>query len=369
MSSAADRERAVLASNGGNPERLPPADYLAISGGGDDGAFGAGLLVGWTARGDRPVFKVVTGISAGALVAPFAFLGSKYDYELSTVCSRIGSRDIFHRRGLLSLITSDGVADDKPLAALIDKYVTQEVLTAIAREYRKGRLLFIGTTDLDDRQTVIWDMGAIASSHDAGALALFRQVMLASTSIPGIFPPVMIDVEYAGKRYQEMHVDGGVMRQVFLLPPRFVHELTAKSRFSERERHMYVIRNGRIDPQWRSIVRRATTVAHHAIDALIERTAENDLYLVQMVALQDGDDFNVAYIDVDFDYPHKRLFASDYMQHLFNYAFRRAAASYTWRKSLPNVGMALDDPAPSVAPTPMADSLFQPPQSFGSGVR
>ena len=56
--------------------------FLAISGGGDDGAFGAGLLAGWSARGDRPVFGLVTGVSTGALSAPFAFLGGEYDAKL-----------------------------------------------------------------------------------------------------------------------------------------------------------------------------------------------------------------------------------------------------------------------------------------------
>jgi predicted acylesterase/phospholipase RssA len=195
VDAAADRERRVLAERGIDPGHLPPAAYLAISGGGDDGAFAAGLLAGWTQRGDRPMFKVVTGISAGALVAPFAFLGPRYDSVLRNVGSRLTSRDIFHLRSLLSLITSDGLADDGPLASLIERYITPEVMRDIAAEYANGRLLFVGTTDLDAGHPVIWDMGAIASSKDPGAIALFRKVLLASTAIPGVFPPVMIDVE------------------------------------------------------------------------------------------------------------------------------------------------------------------------------
>jgi predicted acylesterase/phospholipase RssA len=332
---AASRARDSLIQAGQSTRHLPPASYLAISSGGDDGAFSAGLLVGWTSRGDRPVFDVVTGVSAGALVAPFAFLGSQYDAVLRTVSSRIESRDIFHRRSLLAAFTSDGMADDRPLASLIEKYVTQEVLRDVARAYAKGRLLFIGTTNLDARQLVVWDMGAIASRADAAALSLFRKIILASTAIPGVFPPVMIDVEADGKRYQEMHVDGAVMTQVFLFPFSFVAASSGQISTDERVRHIYIIRNGRIDAQWGSTERRTTTVAHRALDALVDRQALSDMYRLQLLVQQDGSDLNIAYIDSGFNYPHRRLFAGDYMQHLFQYSYRLAANGYLWSKALP----------------------------------
>jgi hypothetical protein len=333
---AAEREHTALMVADKSPDELPPANYLAISSGGDNGAFAAGLLVGWSARGDRPVFKVVTGISAGALVAPFAFLGERYDDVLRTVASRIESRNIFHSRGLLAAFTSDGLADDRPLAAMIEKYVTADVLREVARAYATGRLLFIGTTNLDARQPVVWDMGAIATRGDAAALDLFRKVILASTSIPGVFPPVMIDVEVDGRRYQEMHVDGAVMKQVFLFRASFVKELTEPTAAGERERHLYIIRNGRIDAQWGSTERRTTAVAHRALDALVDRQAVNDIYQLQFLAQQDGCDLNIAYIDSAFDYPHEQLFAGDYMRHLFQYSYQLGANGYPWRKSLPD---------------------------------
>ncbi len=309
--------------------------YLAISSGGDDGAFAAGLLAGWTTRGDRPQFKVVTGISAGALIAPFVFLGSQYDYVLREVSSRIEKRDIFHPRNWIAAIMSDGMADDRPLASIIERYVDQNLLRDIARAYAKGRLLLIGTTNLDARQLVVWDMGAIASRGDASALDLFRKVMLASISIPGIFPPVMIDVEADGKRYQEMHVDGAVMTQVFLFPASIVTGLNQQSHAGERWRRIYVIRNGRIDAQWGSTERRVMTVAHRALDALVDRNALSDVYRLQVVAQQNGLDLNIAYIDSKFDYPHKSLFAGDYMHHLFQYSYLLGASGYPWRKALP----------------------------------
>jgi predicted acylesterase/phospholipase RssA len=331
-----DRERAMLVKNGQPAEHLPPADYLAISGGGDLGAFGAGLLIGWTEHGQRPVFKLVTGVSAGALIAPFAFLGPKYDDVLRTVCSSIGPRDVYHARNILAAISSDAFADNSPLAAIIAKYVTREVLASIAREYANGRLLLIGTTNLDARQPVVWNMGEIASSTDPRALDLFRKVMLASTAIPGIFPPVMIDVKVDGRRYQEMHVDGGVMTQVFVAPPTLVQELNSPTGPYARERHVYVIRNGSVEPRWLSVERRTTKVARRALETLIYAQGVNDLYRLEVAAEREGENFNVAYIGAEFNYPHPTAFAPDFVKHLFQYSNSLAAHGYPWHKALPD---------------------------------
>ena len=331
-----DRERATLVRTGQPADHLPPANFLAISGGSDLGAFGAGLLVGWTEHGQRPPFKVVTGVSAGALIAPFAFLGPKYDEVLRAVCSSLRPRDIFHARNILTAISSDAFADNSPLAAIIAKYVTAEVLASIAREHAQGRLLLIGTTNLDARQPVVWNMGQIASSPDPRALDLFRKVMLASTAIPGIFPPVMIDVEVDGKRYQEMHVDGGVTTQVFLAPPNLVQELNNPTGSYARERHVYVIRNGRVEPHWLPVERRTTQVARRALETLIYEQGVNDLYRLEVAAEREGEDFNVAYIDANFNYPHPTAFAPDFVRQLFQYSNSLAARGYPWRKTLPH---------------------------------
>jgi predicted acylesterase/phospholipase RssA len=338
-----DRELQEFDQVGSRDGRLPPAHLLALSGGGDAGAFGAGLLVGWTAEGSRPQFKIVTGISAGALIAPFAFLGPGYDEVLRRVCGSIGPKDIFHSRNLVSALTGDGFADDRPLADLIAQYVTAGTLADIAREYAKGRLLLIGTTNLDAGQRVVWNMGAIASSHDPRALTLFRQIMLASTAIPGVFPPVMIDVEVDGRHYQEMHVDGGVMNQVFLLPPQFVRGIEATRARDRRERHVYVIRNGTMEGQWSDVSRRTTTVARRALGSLIEVQGVNDLYRLEVAARQDREEFHFAFIGSDFHYPHKSEFDADYIQHLFRYSYQLAAQGYAWRNQLPNVTQSLMD--------------------------
>ena len=220
----------------------------------------------------------------------------------------------------------DGDVDGKSIAAL---------LLEIAREYAKGRVLLIGTTDLDARRSVVWNMGAIASSRNPQALDLFRKVLLASASIPGIFPPVMIDVELDGKRFQEMHVDGGVMRQVFLLPRVYFQELKDQGTYVQRERHVFVIRNGRINPQWAPTVRRSTNVARRALEALIDEQGISDIHHLYNTAQQDGADFNLAYIDEGFDYPHPKEFARDFMRHLFDYAYQLSRKGYPWRKNPP----------------------------------
>ncbi len=211
------REQAYRASQGITGE-LPPAVFLAVSGGGDNGAFSAGLLNGWTAAGTRPEFKLVTGISTGALIAPFAFLGNKYDATLKEVYTTISAKDVIKTRSFIAGVFGDAMADNAPLWKLTRKSVNADLLKQIADEYAKGRFLLIGTADLDARRPIIWDMGKIASYGGQQALDLFVSIMIASASIPAGFPPVMIDVEADGKHYQEMHVDGGTMAQVFVYP-------------------------------------------------------------------------------------------------------------------------------------------------------
>ena len=193
-------------------------NYLAISGGGAKGAFGAGLLVGWTAAGDRPEFQMGTGISTGALTAPFAFLGPDYDHVLEEIYTNYSTEDLLKKRNLLKAITMDALYSTKPLAALIARYFDEEVLEALAAEARKGRSLNIGTTNLDAERPVVWRVSAIAASDDPGRLELIRKIILASASIPVAFPPVAFEVEAGGQRYDELHADGGATTQVFLYP-------------------------------------------------------------------------------------------------------------------------------------------------------
>jgi hypothetical protein len=331
---AAKREKEHLASKG-MLGPLPPAHLLAISGGGSNGAFGAGLLVGWTEADTRPEFKVVTGVSTGALTAPFAFLGPEYDDQLRKVFTTTSADDIRERRSFLDAIFGDGLSDTTPLWNLIRRYIDEQMLEAIAEEYSKGRLLFIATTNLDAQRSVIWNIGEIAKSGHPKALELFRRILIASASVPGAFSPVMIDVEANGKRFQEMHVDGGTMAQVFIYPPSITLEEVTEAHGVERERILYVIRNARLDPQWTSVERSIFAISARAIESLILTQGVGDLYVIYLQSQRDNLDYKLAFISPDFDVPHREIFDTVYMNQLFDYAYALSKGDYPWEKYPP----------------------------------
>ncbi len=331
---ALDREKAYLAASG-HRGPLPPAVFLAVSGGGDHGAFGAGLLNGWTVAGNRPEFKLVTGVSTGALIAPFAFLGPAYDASLKRFYTTVSARDIAERRSLLAAVTSDALADNAPLWRLVANEVDQTMLDAVAKEYEKGRLLLIATADLDARQAMLWNMTKIAASRDPKALSLFRSIMIASAAIPGAFPPVMIDVEANGRDYQEMHVDGGTMSQVFVYPPSLRLKDAGKARGVTRERKAYVIRNARLDPEWANVDRRTMSIVQRAISSLIQTQGIGDLYRIYATAQRDGVDFYLAYVPASFNAPHREEFDTEFMRALYQTAYDIAVKGYPWQKAPP----------------------------------
>ena len=319
----------------GQRRPLPPVAFLAISGGGDNGAFGTGLLNGWTAAGDRPEFRLVTGISTGALIAPFAFLGSAYDDRLKRLYTNVTPADIVTPRSLLAALTNDALADNAPLWRLLEKEVDQALLDAIAREYEKGRLLLVGTVDLDARQGVLWNLTRIAASPDPQALHLFRAIMIASAAIPGAFPPVLIDVEAQGQAYQEMHVDGGTMSQVFVYPPKLNLKELSRQHGISRERRVYVIRNARLDPEWAEVERRTMSIAGRAISSLIHAQGLGDLYRIYLTTQRDGVDFNLAYVPASFNAPHPEEFDPDFMRALYQTGYEMAVKGFPWEKRPP----------------------------------
>ena len=244
---------------------LPQAVFLAISGGGDNGAFTAGLLNGWTEAGTRPEFKLVTGISTGALIAPFAFLGPKYDATLKEGYTTISPKDVISAAQHLQRGFRRCDGRQRAVWKLTRKTVNADLLKAVAAEYAKGRGLLVATADIDARRPIIWNMGKIASYGTPKALDLFISVMIASASIPGGLPPVMIDAEVDGKHYQEMHVDGGTMAQVFAYPAAVSAEQMAAATGLTRERTLYVIRNARLDPDWAKVERSTMSIAGRAV--------------------------------------------------------------------------------------------------------
>ncbi|GEP58981.1 patatin-like phospholipase family protein [Reyranella soli] len=327
-----EREMANLRAEGKTPTlaNLPTAYYLAVSGGGDNGAFGAGLLNGWSETGTRPEFRMVTGVSTGALIAPFAFLGPQYDPILREVYTTLTPDRIFRARGLSAALFNDAMADTTPLGDVIAKYADEKMFAAIAREYNEGRLLLIGTTDLDAQRPVIWNIGALAASGKPEALKLFHQILRASAAIPGLFEPVMIDVELDGKKYQEMHVDGGTIAQLFLYPP----SLEA-GRLLKRKRVAYIIRNARLDPDYSMAERRTINIAGRAINTMLAASGHNDVMRTFFISQRDGVDYNLAFIGADFTLEKKGEFEQAYMQALFQYGYDQARAGREWHKRPP----------------------------------
>ena len=318
---------------------LPTVDALAVSGGGENGAFGAGLLNGWTEHGSRPVFDLVTGVSTGALTAPFAFLGPAYDDPLRRVYTDITPDRVLVRRWLTAALFNDGLADTGPLFATISEYLDEPMLAAIARGYDEGRLLLVASADLDAQTPVIWNIGAIAKSGHPRALDTIRRVLLASAAIPGAFPPVMFDVTVEGRPHQEMHVDGGIFVQAFLYPSSVTHarrEAIAAGRRVPPAR-AWIIRNGRLDAEWAAVDRRAISIAGRAVSTMTAASGYNDVVRMYFVTRQDEVEFNLAFIGPDFTESFTEPFEQRYMRALYAYGLARAQRGFEWTKVPPMV--------------------------------
>jgi len=331
------REEEVLAGSRAGP--LPPVDMLAISGGGDNGAFAAGLLCGWSASGSRPSFKSVTGVSTGALIAPLAFLGREYDEALRKIYTSVKTADIVKKRTILAAVNNDAMADNRPLWSLISRWVDETLLSRVAEEHRKGRLLLVGTTNLDARQPVIWNMGTIAASGDPQALDLWRTILLASAAIPGALPPSMVRVDVDGEPYDEMHVDGGASAQVFVYPPSLREVTRSIGLDMTRAGRIYIIRNSALGAVWSPIKRQTISIAGRAINSLLHTQGLGDLYRIYLTAQRDGFDFNLAYIGPEFTFENKKKepFDTLYMRSLFEYGYNLGLHGYSWKKCPPGL--------------------------------
>jgi len=305
---------------------------LALSGGGADGAFGAGLLAGWSARGTRPQFTLVTGASAGALIAPFAFLGPAYDDTLRSVFSTGEMANLLQPEGLAGLFVGTGLFKSKPLQDLIARHVDAPMLAAIAREYQAGRRLYVVTTNLDAQRTTIWDMGKIAASGDPGALDLFRNVLTASASIPGVFSPVLIDVEANGRRFAEMHVDGGVTTNVLILPEAILMSGTPVFPPDARPK-VYVVMNSRLAPDFEVVKASTLQTVIRSFETSVRANTRNTLLASYQFAKGRNWDFNLA--SIDSNYPKSDTIGFDlaYMQQLFDYGYQRARAGILWQST------------------------------------
>lgn len=300
--------------------RQGPPTLLALSGGGDKGAYGAGFLKGWSAAGGRPEFTVVTGTSTGALIAPYAFLGPEYDPVLKEMFTGIGPSNVFVSRGIAGLFGS-GLRSNAPLAAMIARHVTADLLRRIAREHAAGRRLLVATTNLDAERTTVWNMGRIAEVGTPEALALFRKVLLASTSIPAVFPPALVEVEAEGRAFDEMHVDGGAVAEIFTLPPRVL--VGPPSRATPPGAEIVMIINNELEPAFDVIPASTLAIAKRAFSTNIK--ASNQAGVLETFEFAEKNDagFRVTFIGPDFAETPREPFDPKYMKALFAYGVER----------------------------------------------
>jgi hypothetical protein len=312
---------------------------LVLSGGGAYGAFGAGFLSGWTESGERPVFRIVTGISTGALIGVFAFLGSNYDLMMERAYTTHHNRDIYRIRNPFALLSRDSLAHTRPLEALIRELVTWQVFNRVAEEHRSGRRFFVATANLDAQRPVVWNMGAIASSDKPGALELFRKVLLASAAIPVAFPPVYFPVRVGTTSYDEMHVDGGTVSELFL--PLTLVDIDAAIQElgvtdTERSATIYVIRNDRVGPAPEAVPPRIFDIAGRSFDTLIKSVALADLQRLQRFAAHNDARLLFVGIPQDAELTESYDFDPMAMKQLFQIGRELALSENPWRIDTPH---------------------------------
>jgi hypothetical protein len=312
--------------------------HLALSGGGPNGAFGAGLLNGWTSSGQRPVFKIVTGVSTGSLIAPLAFLGPEFDDELRKFYTTTGSGDVFSRGPLLlGLLFGEALADTGPLARQIANQVNEEFLRQVAQAHRQGRRLYLGTVDLDSQNFVVWNMGLIATSGHPDALDLFRKVMLASTSVPVAFPPVFFEVEAGGRKYDEMHVDGAVAAGVFYSGGVFRFPIATKRAGRAGREDIFIIHNGQLVPNPEQTTRTLRRIAERSFNVLSSASTIGDLFRIYAVTEPEGARFNWITIPTGVDMTGSEFFDQARMTDLYELGYRLAKDGIAWRMRPPGL--------------------------------
>lgn len=308
----------------------PRLYYIALSGGGQHGAFGAGALRAWTESGTRPVFDGVSGISTGAIMAPFVFLGSSYDDTLEEFYTTNATKDLLTPTIFSGITGGTALSSTAPLRAKIAQYITPELLEEVATEFRKGRLLFVGTTNLDVSRPVIWNMGAIAASGHPDALQLFRDVIQASAAIPVAFPPVFLEVDADGKVYEEMHVDGGVTSQVSLVSPGMPIYLLDEKLGHKIDREVYVLVNGRIVPTPTAVTPKVLKIGAASLGSLTYAQTVSDLYKIYAIGVRDRMNVSFGWTPERFLEEPTEAFDPVYMRKLYDFGRDLEASGELW---------------------------------------
>jgi len=324
-----DRHQAVLRG---------PRTYLALSGGGADGAYGAGVLNGWTEAGTRPSFSIVSGVSTGALIAPFAFLGPDHDATLRHLYTSGVAASLLDAPSPFNAIFGAGLFGNTRLRELVANYIDADFVAAVATEYAKGRLLLIVTTNLDSQRAAIWDMGKIASLRTPEALNLFRDVVAASASLPVVFPPMLVTAEANGRRFQEMHVDGGVTAPVLTLPEAFLLRDAKLAKAGEKadDLQLYILINNKVEPEFQLVANSTIEIAARSSSTIVKTQTRSILYSTYDFTRRNKFGFNLSYIEGRVAAAATSGFDTAYMRGLFQYGYDRARRGQAWSKSPPS---------------------------------
>ncbi|HJZ60389.1 MAG TPA: patatin-like phospholipase family protein [Gemmataceae bacterium] len=318
------------------PPGRPPRNVLCLSGGGSFGAYSAGVLCGWTERGDRPCFDVVTGISTGALIAPFAFLGPQYDQQMKEFYTTLENRDIYKLHPVRGLL-GESLADNAPLGRQIDKVLTPQMIAEVAEAHRQGRRLYIGTTEEEGKRFIVWDLGAIACRNGPGDRELIRQILLGSSGIPGFFPASKIDVWVDGRCYTERHIDGGVSQGIFLRPPYVPPELQDDpAALNMAGTQVWAIVAGKIYADPEVIKDRSLANAGKSVSTIIYAQTRGDLQRMYTLCLLNGMDLYITAIPATYPAPVSATeFKPEVTSGLFEEGRRVIHSPEAWRTSPP----------------------------------
>ncbi|MDO8488855.1 MAG: patatin-like phospholipase family protein [Candidatus Omnitrophota bacterium] len=322
---------------------------LAVSAGGPNGSYGAGFLKGWSKQGTRPLFKIITGVSSGAVIALCAFLGKDYDDQLEEFFTTMSTRDIMKQNNIFSILFGNSLMNPAPLVKKISVIVNEELISKVAKEHMRGRRLFIGTVNLDAQAFVVWDMGALACKGGADSVEMFRKILMASSSMPMMFPPVYFKVISAtGELYDEIHVDGGSMREVFYID-RLTKNMEGEATVagidpSKYRPKIYVLVTSYMSPNRQQVKHNLVDIGIRALAALEAEAYNGDTYRLYAFAQKRGLDFNLAYIPKDFKPNPKEYFDTKEMQRLFKCGYDDAINGYKWHKTPP--GYASEDESP-----------------------
>ncbi|GDY26837.1 hypothetical protein AHAT_27270 [Agarivorans sp. Toyoura001] len=307
--------------------------HLALSGGGINGAFSAGVLNAWTAKGNRPEFDLVTGVSTGAIVSIFAYLGSDYDHILKKYYTQTSLSSLFEVNSYWSLLGGEAVLDTNGFERQVRSYIDADIVSQLAKQRSEGRLLIIGTTNLDNEKLSMWDVGKIAQEGSDQAVELIQNIIIASSSVPGAFPAKSIVIDDGHQRFEELHVDGGVSRQVFLAPQWAYHS----DYVNGLPQHVYVIRNGVLKPFYQVVENNLTDISLRSLSTMIRNQGIGDVEHIYHFSQRHNMRFKLAYIDDDFELIKDEAFTKEYMNAVYDYAYQKTMNEGLWQTLPPSL--------------------------------